>query len=82
MQLIARLAPEPAAVVAVIDDQPGDAAFAGVPRVTPDAWPTIGADAVVLSSRTFEPVLAARAAQWLPAGVPLVRLYSEEGRPS
>jgi alpha-1,3-rhamnosyl/mannosyltransferase len=79
MQLIARLAPEPAAVVAVIDDQPGDAAFAGVPRVTPDAWPTLVADAVVLSSRTFEPVLAARAAQWLPAGVPLVRLYSDNG---
>jgi hypothetical protein len=81
-QLIARLAQEPAAVVAVIDDQPGDAAFAGVPRVTPDAWPTIAADAVVLSSRTFEPVLAARAARWLPAGVPLVRFYSDEGRPS
>ena len=81
-QLIARLGPEPAVVVAVIDDQPGDAAFAGVPRHTPDAWPTIAADAVVLSSRTFEPVLAARAAHWLPAGVPLVRLYSHEGRPS
>jgi hypothetical protein len=82
-QLIARLAQEPAAVVAVIDDQPGDAAFGGVRRVTPDAWPTIAADAVVLSSRTFEPVLAARAARWLPAGVPLVRFYSDSGgRPS
>jgi glycosyltransferase involved in cell wall biosynthesis len=77
VQLIARLAHEPAAVVAVIDDQAGDAAFAGVPRVTPDAWPTIAADAVVLSSRTFEPVLAARAARWLPADVPLVRLYTD-----
>ena len=81
-QLIARLAREPAAVVAVIDDQPGDVAFAGVPRVTPAAWPTLAADAVVLSSRTFEPVLAARAARWLPSDVPLVRLYTDEGRPS
>jgi hypothetical protein len=32
---------------------------------------------VVLSSRTFEPVLAARAARWLPADVPLVRLYTD-----
>jgi glycosyltransferase involved in cell wall biosynthesis len=76
-QLIARLARERAAVVAVIDDEPGEPAFGGVPRVTPDAWPTLAADAVVLSSRTFEPVLAARAARWLPADVPLVRLYTD-----
>jgi glycosyltransferase involved in cell wall biosynthesis len=81
-QLIARLAAEPADVVAVIDDTPGETVFEGVPRVTPDAWPTLAADAVVLSSRTFEPVLAARAARWLPPHVPLVRFYSDEGRPS
>jgi glycosyltransferase involved in cell wall biosynthesis len=80
LDLIARLAPEPSTVVAVIDDQPGDSLFAGVARVTPSAWLTLGADAVVLSSRTFEPLLAARAVRWLPPGVPLVRLYTTEGR--
>jgi glycosyltransferase involved in cell wall biosynthesis len=80
--LIARLAGEPARVVAVIDDQPGAPEFAGVVRVTPAAWGTLRADAVVLSSRAAEPLLAARAARWLPADVPLVRLYTDEGRPS
>jgi glycosyltransferase involved in cell wall biosynthesis len=80
VDLIARLAHEPARVVAVIDDQLGAPEFAGVARVTPAAWDTLEADAVVLSSRTFEPLLAARAARWLPADVPLVRLYTEEGR--
>ncbi|MEO5821185.1 MAG: glycosyltransferase family 1 protein [Vicinamibacteraceae bacterium] len=79
VSLIARLAPERATVVAVIDDHPGDPQFAGVARITPAAWPTLEADAVVLSSRTFEPLLAARATRWLPAGVPLVRLYTDNG---
>jgi hypothetical protein len=80
VDLIGRLAHEPARVVAVIDDAPGEPVFAGVPRVTPAAWATLDADAVVLSSRTFEPLLAARAVRWLPTGVPLVRLYTEDRR--
>jgi hypothetical protein len=80
VDLIARLAGGPARVVGVIDDQPGAAEFAGVARVTPDAWGTLRADAVVLSSRSAEPILAARAARWLPADVPMVRVYTAEGR--
>jgi hypothetical protein len=79
-RLIEGLAGEAVTVVAVIDDRPSAAALAGVPVVAPGAWAGLGADAVVLSSRTFEPLLAARAATWLPAGVPLIRLYTDENR--
>ncbi|MFI5076677.1 MAG: glycosyltransferase [Vicinamibacteria bacterium] len=80
--LIARLANGPCRVVAVVDDAPATDHFDNLPLVPPSAWASLAADVLVLSSRTFEPLLAARATRWLPPGVPLVRLYTDEGRSS
>ena len=74
--LIARLAGGPCTVAGVIDDAPAADRFEGLPLVPPARWASLGADALVLSSRGAEPQLASRAAAWLPAGVPLVRLHT------
>ena len=74
--LIARLAGGPCAVVAVIDDAPAADRFEDLPLVPPSRWASLAADGLVLSSLGAEPQLAARAAAWLPAGVPLVRLHT------
>ena len=74
--LIARLAGGPCTVAGVIDDAPAADRFEDLPLVPPARWASLGADALVLSSRGAEPQLAARAAAWLPAGVPLVRLHT------
>ena len=60
----------------MIDDAPAADRFEDLPLVSPACWATLDADALVLSSRGAEPQLAARAAVWLPAGVPLVRLHT------
>jgi glycosyltransferase involved in cell wall biosynthesis len=74
--LIARLAGGPCTVAGVIDDAPKADRFENLPLVPPARWASLDADALVLSSRGAEPQLAARAAAWLPAGVPLVRLHT------
>jgi hypothetical protein len=74
--LIARLAGGACTVAGVIDDAPGAERFEDLPLVPPARWASLEADALVLSSRGAEPQLAARAAAWLPAGVPLVRLHT------
>lgn len=80
--LIAILADGPWQVVAVVDDAPTADRLDDVPLVPPSAWASLVVDGLVLSSRTFEPLLAERARRWLPPGVPLMRLYTDEGQPS
>jgi hypothetical protein len=67
----------PCTVVGVIDDAPSADRFEDLPLVTPASWSRLSADALVLSSRGAESELAARAAGWLPPGVPLIRLHTE-----
>jgi glycosyltransferase involved in cell wall biosynthesis len=79
-RLMALLAGGPCKVVAVIDDAATDFYFHGVRLVTPADWPSLDADALVVSSRGSEAALAGKARGWLPSYVPIVCFYTAEGR--
>ncbi len=78
--LLGRLAGGPCTVVGVIDDSPSADRFENLPLVAPEHWSRLSADALVLSSRGAESELAARAAAWLPPGVHVIRLHTDESR--
>ena len=79
-QLLALVAGGPTRVVAVIEDDPTQLYFEGLPLLAPAEWPNVDADALVVSSREDEPSLAMRARGWLPRYVPIVCFYGGEGR--
>jgi hypothetical protein len=79
-RLMALLAGGPCKVVAVIDDGATDFYFHGVRLVTPADWPSLDADALVVSSRGSEAALAGKARGWLPSYVPIICFYTAEGR--
>lgn len=74
--LLEHLKLSPLEVCCVVDDNPGKVMMEGVPVITPARWGAFGADALVVSSQTYEDLLARRAEQWLPKEVPIVRLYT------
>lgn len=74
-RLLQCLDPRPSDIVCLVDDAPVANEWAGVPVIRPCDWERYRPDAVVVSSDTIQEELYLRALEWVPPGVPVVRLY-------